>query len=102
MDVTLLGLVAAALTSISALPQVVRTFRTKHARDLSIWQPLLLTVGMVLWLAYGVLIHDLPLIAANIFSLVCYALLILMKVKYDRSEVRSRTAELIAQQKENT
>ncbi len=84
MTATHLGLVAGLLTSIAVVPQVMRTWRTKHARDLSIWQPLLLVAGMLLWLIYGIMIGDTPLIAANSFSLLCYFLLIGMKLVYDR------------------
>ncbi len=86
MDPTLIGLVAGALTSFAVIPQVLRTWRTRHARDLSIWQPLLLTVGMVLWLAYGIMLGDLPLIVANLFSIVCYLVLIGMKIVFDRAD----------------
>jgi MtN3 and saliva related transmembrane protein len=86
MKATWIGLAAAFLTSIAVIPQVVRTWRTKHARDISIWQPLLLIVGMLLWLIYGVLLHDLPLIAANSFSISCYLLLLGMKIVFDRRE----------------
>ena len=86
MDPTLIGLVAGALTSFAVIPQVIRTWRTRHARDLSIWQPLLLTVGMLLWLAYGILLRDLPLIVANLFSIVCYLVLIAMKIIFDRAD----------------
>ena len=85
MKATCIGLMGGFLTSIAAVPQVVRTWRTKHARDLSIWQPLLLIIGMLLWLIYGVMIGDMPLIAANTFSVACYLLLIVMKLNYDRS-----------------
>jgi len=84
MSATWIGLVAGFLTSIAVIPQVVRTWRTKHARDISIWQPLLLIIGMLLWLLYGLLLHDLPLIAANAFSISCYILLLGMKIIYDR------------------
>jgi len=83
-DATVIGTIAGLLTSIAVVPQVVRTWRTKHARDLSIWQPLLLVAGMLLWLIYGLMIGDGPLIVANTFSLACYCLLIGMKVVYDR------------------
>lgn len=82
MNITHLGLLAGALTSAAAIPQVVRTYRTRQARDISIWQPVLLNVGMVLWLIYGLEIGDTPLIVANIFSIVCYSLLIAMKILY--------------------
>ncbi|HZV81980.1 MAG TPA: SemiSWEET transporter [Geobacteraceae bacterium] len=81
---THIGLFAGLLTSIAVVPQVVRTWRTKHAKDLSIWQPMLLVAGMLLWLIYGIMISDTPLIAANTFSLLCYFLLIGMKIVYDR------------------
>ena len=79
---THIGLVAGFLTSVAAVPQVVKSYRSRHVRDISIWQPVLLTAGMVLWLIYGILLNDLPLITANIFSLACYAVLIVMKVVY--------------------
>ncbi|MFA7060310.1 MAG: SemiSWEET transporter [Pedobacter sp.] len=82
MNPTTIGLVAGALTSIAAIPQVVKTIRTRHARDISIWQPLLLFFGVALWMIYGMLIHDLPLILANIIPLVCNALLTGLKLRY--------------------
>jgi MtN3 and saliva related transmembrane protein len=80
----LLGMTAGFITSIAIIPQLVRTWRIKHAKDISIWQPLLLTLGMALWLAYGILLKDMPLIAANTFSLLCYLLMIAMKLYYDK------------------
>lgn len=85
MKVTWIGLIGGFITSVAVVPQVVRTWRTKHARDLSIWQPLLLIVGMLFWLAYGVMLGDMPLIIANSFSVACYLLLIVMKLRYDRA-----------------
>lgn len=86
MKATWIGLAAGFLTSIAVIPQVVRTWRIKHARDISIWQPLILIAGMLLWLFYGILLHDLPLIAANSFSISCYLVLLGLKIVYDRRE----------------
>lgn len=83
---TWIGLVAGFLTSTAVIPQIVRTFRTKHARDISIWQPLILVTGMLLWMIYGLLLNDLPLVLANIFSISCYLLLMGMKIFYDRHD----------------
>jgi MtN3 and saliva related transmembrane protein len=69
MTATGIGLSAAFLTTIAAIPQVVRCWRTRHVRDISLWQPVLLVAGMVLWLWYGIELGDLPLIIANIVSL---------------------------------
>jgi len=82
MNPTTIGMVAGTLTSIAAVPQVVKTLRTRHARDISIWQPLLLAFGVALWMIYGMLIHDLPLILANIIPLICNALLTALKLHY--------------------
>lgn len=82
MNPTSLGLVAGTLTSIAAIPQLVKTLRTRHARDISIWQPLLLAIGVALWLIYGILIHDTPLILANIIPLACNVMLAILKLRY--------------------
>ena len=84
MKSTWLGLAAGFLTSVAVIPQVVRTWRIKHARDISIWQPLILIAGMSLWFCYGLMLADLPLIVANSFSIACYLLLLAMKIVYDR------------------
>lgn len=82
LDPTLLGLIAGTMTSIAAVPQVVKTLRTRHARDISVWQPLLLSIGVALWIVYGMLIHNLPLIVANIVPLACNTLLTGLKLHY--------------------
>ena len=87
MNPTALGLIAGSLTSIAAIPQLVKTIRTRHARDISIWQPLLLAIGISLWLIYGVLIHDLPLVLANIVPLICNIMLTILKVQYRENDV---------------
>jgi MtN3 and saliva related transmembrane protein len=79
---TQVGLVAGAVTSCAVIPQVVKAYRSKHVRDISVWQPVILVFGMFLWLAYGLMIRDIPLIAANFFSIFCNSLLIAMKLFY--------------------
>ncbi|HLO25486.1 MAG TPA: SemiSWEET transporter [Geobacteraceae bacterium] len=91
MTITHIGLLAGAITTAAAFPQVVRTYRTKHARDISIWQPVLLTIGMLLWLVYGIALGDVPLIYANSISLVCYTALIVMKIIYREDDKRSES-----------
>jgi MtN3 and saliva related transmembrane protein len=91
MNIMHIGLLAGAVTTAAAIPQVVRTYRTKHARDISIWQPVLLNIGMSLWLAYGIALRDFPLISANSISLVCYTALIVMKILYRNNDKQSGT-----------
>lgn len=76
--VTALGLVAAACTMSSFVPQVLKTWRTRSAADLSVGMYALLTTGAALWLAYGVLIADLPVIVTNLVTL---ALLLVVDVQ---------------------
>jgi len=75
-------MIAGALTSVAAVPQLIKTLRTRHARDISIWQPLLLSLGLALWLIYGILIQNAPLISANIIPLACNVLLTILKLLY--------------------
>lgn len=86
MTSTTVGLVAGALTSVAAIPQVIKTLKTRHVRDISIWQPLLLAFGVALWMVYGILINDLPLIVANITPLICNVILTVMKIRYGNDE----------------
>ncbi len=63
--VTLLGLAAAFCTTAAYLPQVIHTWRTRSTKDLSLPMFSVLTTGVFLWLVYGAIIGDLPLIVAN-------------------------------------
>lgn len=82
MTATTIGLVAGTLTSVAAIPQVIKTLKTHHVRDISIWQPLLLSFGVALWMIYGILIGDVPIIIANITPLICNIILTCMKLRY--------------------
>ncbi len=80
--VTLLGLIAAMLTTSSFVPQVVRTWRLKETKDISLWMFLLIGAGIFLWMIYGFLIRDLPVIAANMVSFMFVSLILYFKIKY--------------------
>jgi MtN3 and saliva related transmembrane protein len=77
---TILGLIAGTCTTLSFLPQVIRTLRTRHARDLSAAWLLIFGLGTALWLTYGLLKSDIAIALANgvTFGLV----LILIVAKY--------------------
>ncbi len=76
---TALGLLAGVCTTLSFLPQVVRTLRTRHARDLSAAWLLIFGFGTFTWLVYGVLRGDVPVAAANGVTLVLVLTLIVAK-----------------------
>ncbi|HNR43730.1 MAG TPA: SemiSWEET transporter [Methanofastidiosum sp.] len=83
MDIiTIIGLSAAFLTTVSSLPQVIKTIRLKETRDISFWMWTLLSAGIFLWLIYGLYKKDLPIILANGISLFLVLIVLGLKIKY--------------------
>lgn len=80
--ITLIGLLAAACTTISYVPQVVKTFRTRQTKDISLMMYFILGVGLLLWFLYGLLLKDLPIIIANGITFVLAATVLVLKVKH--------------------
>ena len=80
--VILLGLAAGTLTAISFLPQVIRTWKLKEAKDLSLMTYIILTLGVTLWLIYGIIKSDIPIIAANTVTIVLASTILFFKLKY--------------------
>ena len=76
-----LGFMAGALTAVAFLPQVIKTWRTRSASDLSTAMLLAQSVGVALWIVYGVAIGSLPVIMANVVTLVLALLLLAFKIK---------------------
>lgn len=79
----IIGLVAGALTTVSFIPQIIKIARTKHVKDLSLYMYLILFTGVLLWLVYGFLIGETPIIAANMITLVLCGYVIVTKIIYD-------------------
>lgn len=78
----LLGYVAGAITVASFLPQVVRAWRTKRTRDLSLGTFALLITAGTLWMVYGVLTRDWPVVATNGGMVLLNLALATAKVRY--------------------
>lgn len=78
----LLGLTAGTLTTIAFLPQVIKTWKSKSARDLSIVMFSVFCLGTLLWLIYGIIIQQLPIILANSVTLALAGLLIYFKIRF--------------------
>ena len=78
----LIGYVAALFTTFSLLPQIVRIWKLKEARDVSLFMPLMVSIGSVLWLIYGIMIAEAPVIAANAIALVVALMTLLITIKY--------------------
>ncbi len=78
------GLTAGTLTTAAYLPQVYKTWRTKAVEDISLTMYVSMTVGICLWLLYGLLIGATAVIAANSVSLALVGGMLRLKVKYGR------------------
>lgn len=81
-SIDLLGLFAGMLTTISFLPQVIKTWKTKSAKDLSLGMFLIFAVGVSLWLVYGIYVGNIPVIAANACTLVMCSTILYFKLKF--------------------
>lgn len=77
-----IGLVAGALTTIAFVPQFWKTWRSRSARDISLGMFVLFTLGVALWLVYGLLTGALPVIAANTVTLVLALAILVMKLRF--------------------
>lgn len=77
-----IGLAAACLTTLAFVPQAVRAIRTRQTKDISLLTYVMFVIGIVLWLTYGVLIGDLPLILANAVTLTLASAILVTKLRY--------------------
>lgn len=74
-----LGYIAGLCTTIAFIPQVIRTWKTRHAGDISYAMLILLISGVSLWLIYGMVIDEGPVIIANSVTLLLLLILTIMK-----------------------
>lgn len=81
-SLTILGLVAGTLTTIAFLPQVVKTWQSKSAKDFSFGMLITFSVGVFLWLVYGLYKNELPIILANLITFALNSIIIVLKLKY--------------------
>ncbi len=79
-----IGSIAAFCTTASFLPQLVRVWRRKSARDISLLMFLLFSFGVACWLAYGIGIGSAPITVANAITLALAVAILVLKVRYDR------------------
>jgi len=83
LDTTLIvGLLAASLTTFAFLPQSIRAIKTRHTKDISLPMLLMLEFGVVVWIVYGSMISDIPLLLANIISFIFVTITLVLKLKH--------------------
>ncbi|MGK7918439.1 MAG: SemiSWEET transporter [Trichodesmium sp.] len=80
--VTVLGLLAGSLTTISFLPQVIKTWRTRSTKDISLEMFAIFCSGVLIWIIYGILVKDIPVIFTNVATLTLASPILWFKLKY--------------------
>jgi MtN3 and saliva related transmembrane protein len=82
INVEILGLVSGALTTIAFIPQVMKTYKSKSAKNLSLGMFLIFCMGTIGWLAYGIFRSDVPVMAANAVTLALCLVIIYFKFRF--------------------
>ena len=80
--VTFLGYTAGLLVVLSLLPQVVKSWKTKLTRDISLWRYIVYVVGFVLWIAYAIIRKDGPVAVTNGVGLLLAVSILVLKLRY--------------------
>ena len=83
-NLDILGLVATCFTTSSFVPQVIRTWKTRDVSGISLSTYVIITLGLALWLIYGVLKGDLPLSVANSLMVILTLSITIMKISFEK------------------
>jgi len=85
MFIDLVGYLAGGLILVSIIPQIVKSWRTKSAKDLSLARYLIYIAGVVLWFVYGILLHSWPMIIVNAINLCLAASMLYLIIRYGKN-----------------
>ena len=77
-----IGFFAAFCTTIAFLPQAIKVYKTKSTKDISLIMFIIFTIGVFSWLIYGLIINDLPVILANVVTLILSLFILLYKIRF--------------------
>jgi MtN3 and saliva related transmembrane protein len=80
--INVLGLIAGTLTTIAFLPQLLKTWKSKSAQDVSLVMMITFSVGIFLWIIYGFAIGAMPIIVCNAVTLVLALMILVLKIRY--------------------
>ena len=81
-SIQIIGLLAGSFTTVAFVPQVIKTYKSRSAKGLSLGMFSIFFTGVALWLIYGLLMQDLPVIAANMITLILAFTLIVFKFRF--------------------
>lgn len=82
MDLNLLGYTAAVLTTSAFAPQTLKTIRSRDTQGISLWMYVIFTIGITLWLLYGLAANAWPIVIANAVTLPLAATNLVLKLRY--------------------
>ena len=80
--IDLFGFSAALLTTIAFIPQLYKTWQTKSAEDVSLIMLILFIAGLIFWIIYGLKIHSIPILVANIITFIFNFSILILKITY--------------------
>ncbi len=81
-SITLLGLVAGMLTTAAFLPQLIKAWKSRSTKDISLLMYVVICTGILMWLIYGLCIGSLPIIVANTATLLIVIAILILKIRY--------------------
>ena len=93
--IQILGYFAALLTTIANFPQTYKIIKTKSTKDISVMTYLILTIGCGLWLVYGILKSDIPLIIANAISTTICILILILKT-FSKKQLENLNEKIVS------
>ena len=81
------GFFAALLTTIAFLPQLYKTWKTKSADDVSLFMLIIFILGLIFWIIYGIKINSIPILIANIITLIFNSSILILKITYRKNKI---------------
>ena len=85
MNIEIFGYIAAILTTAAFLPQLIKTLKTKKAEDVSLVTLIMFIVGVLCWIIYGYKISSIPILLANLITLLLNLLILISKIYFSKS-----------------
>lgn len=79
-----IGIAAGTITTISFMPQVIKAWKSKSVKDISLGMYSLFSIGIILWIVYGFMVRSIPIIAANSATLALSGVIVFLKLKHDK------------------
>ena len=85
MNIEIFGYIAAVLTTAAFLPQLIKTLKTKKADDVSLITLVMFNIGVLSWIIYGYKISSIPILIANLITLILNLLILISKIYFSKS-----------------